>query len=99
MRGRATPSAELDEAAGYLALTLAEGGVAPGPSGNRKLAVACGPAGEEAFNVLGMLPGTTDEVVMVTAHYDHIGETPEGDDRIFNGANDNASGVAAMLAI
>jgi len=99
MRGRATPSAELDEAAEYLASTFASSGIASGPSGDRKLTVACGLGGEDAFNVLGVLPGTTDEVVMVTAHYDHIGEAPQGDDRIFNGANDNASGVAAMLAL
>ena len=36
---------------------------------------------------------------MVSAHYDHVGEAPSGDDRVFNGANDNASGVAAMLEI
>ena len=99
MRGRATPSAELDEAAQYLAVTLANSGIASGPSGSRKLTVACGPGGEDAFNVLGLLPGTSDEVVMVTAHYDHVGEAPQGDDRIFNGANDNASGVAAMLSL
>lgn len=99
MRGRATPSAELDEAAQYLAQTFASSGISSGPSGHRKLAVACGPRGEDAFNVLGMLPGTTDEVIMVTAHYDHVGETAEGDDRIFNGANDNASGVAAVLSL
>ncbi len=99
MRGRATPSAELDEAAQYLAVTMADAGLSPGPSGLRRLAVGCGPGGESAFNVLGILPGTTDEVVMVTAHYDHIGETTDGDDRVFNGANDNASGVAAMLSL
>lgn len=99
MRGRPTPSPELDEAAEYIAAVLADSGAAAGPSGARTLTVACGPGGEDASNVLGMLPGTTDEVVMVTAHYDHVGEAASGDDRIFNGANDNASGVAAMLAV
>lgn len=99
MRGRATPSPELDEAAHYLVETMANSGIAAGPSGARTLTVACGPGGEDAFNVIGLRPGTTDEVVMVTAHYDHVGEAPSGDDRIFNGANDNASGVAAMLAV
>jgi Zn-dependent M28 family amino/carboxypeptidase len=39
-----------------------------------------------------------DQIVIVSAHYDHVGvsEDPEGDD-IFNGANDDASGVAGML--
>jgi Zn-dependent M28 family amino/carboxypeptidase len=54
------------------------------------------------WNVLGLLPGgdprLRDEVVVYTAHYDHLGRgTPEGDDDIYNGAHDNASGVATML--
>ena len=37
---------------------------------------------------------------MISAHYDHIGVKRAGEgDRIFNGANDDASGVAAMLEI
>ena len=55
----------------------------------------------EARNVLGLLPGSdpeySDEVVIVGAHYDHLGREPDG--AIMNGANDNASGVAAMLEI
>lgn len=59
------------------------------------------PAG--LHNVAGVLPGTDpalrDQYVLVTAHYDHVGlETaPSAADRIFNGANDNASGVAGMI--
>ena len=53
-------------------------------------------------NVLGKLPGTSkkDELVIYTAHWDHIGVDPklEGD-KIFNGAMDNASGVATFLEI
>ncbi len=49
-------------------------------------------------NVLGMIPGTdlADEYVMIGAHYDGLGAF--GPD-IFNGATDNAAGVAAVLAI
>ncbi len=55
-------------------------------------------------NVLGMLPGSdpalADEVVVYTAHHDHLGTAESGDgDRIYNGARDNASGVATILAI
>jgi len=99
MRGRPTPSPELDEAARYIADTLDAAGVDPGPGGTRRLEVACGPAGETAADVLGVLPGDRPGTVLVTAHYDHVGEAPAGDDRVFNGANDNASGVAAMLEI
>jgi Zn-dependent M28 family amino/carboxypeptidase len=58
-------------------------------------------------NVLGILegsdPGLRDEVVIYTAHHDHlgVGEPNPADpgDRIYNGARDNASGVAMVLAI
>ena len=54
-----------------------------------------------AKNVVGMLPGTTypDETVLYTAHHDHlgIGEPDATGDRIFNGAVDNATGLAHLI--
>ncbi|MFO0981922.1 MAG: M20/M25/M40 family metallo-hydrolase [Planctomycetota bacterium] len=57
-------------------------------------------------NVIGMLPGRDPalarEAVIYTAHHDHLGvaaTAKPGADRIYNGAVDNASGVAGMLAI
>jgi Zn-dependent M28 family amino/carboxypeptidase len=49
-------------------------------------------------NLFGWLPGSdnVDKFIVVSAHYDHIGGSGK---RIFNGADDNASGVAAMLAL
>ncbi len=53
-----------------------------------------------AENVLGFIEGTDpvlkDEVIVVTAHYDHLGKL--GDD-IYNGADDNASGTSVILEI
>ncbi|WP_427963951.1 M28 family metallopeptidase [Altererythrobacter sp.] len=54
-------------------------------------------------NVIGILPGTDapDEYVMHTAHWDHLGHctpAPDGDD-ICNGAVDNATGTAALVAL
>ena len=53
-------------------------------------------------NVIGILPGTArpDEVVLYSAHWDHLGrcDAVKGDD-ICNGAVDNASGVAALVAM
>ena len=53
-------------------------------------------------NVVGVLPGTTraDEAVLYMAHWDHLGkhEGEEGDN-IYNGAVDNATGVAGILEI
>jgi hypothetical protein len=56
-------------------------------------------------NVIGILPGTDaalrEEWVVLTAHYDHVGVSPvpPGEDGIFNGADDNASGTAAVLEV
>ncbi|MEX0610242.1 MAG: M20/M25/M40 family metallo-hydrolase [Balneolaceae bacterium] len=55
----------------------------------------------ELFNVVGKIEGhLSDEIVIFSAHYDHIGvkTTSEGDS-IANGANDNASGVAAVIEL
>lgn len=50
-----------------------------------------------AVNVLGLIKGTehTDKYIILSAHYDHLGII---NDKIFNGADDNASGVAALFA-
>jgi len=54
------------------------------------------------WNVIGRLrggdPKLREEAIVFTAHYDHLGRgAPEGGDDIYNGAADNASGVATML--
>lgn len=56
------------------------------------------PGIENAANVLGLLPGTVQGLkpLVLTAHYDHLGMHG---DTIFYGADDNASGVAAMLEL
>lgn len=58
----------------------------------------------ESANVIGLLPGSDPvlarEYVLVMAHLDHLGTDPaRAGDRIFNGAIDNASGVATVLAV
>ncbi|HEX8428386.1 M20/M25/M40 family metallo-hydrolase [Hymenobacter sp.] len=58
----------------------------------------------EAQNVVGILPGQdkakAPEQVVFSAHYDHIGIQPAvAGDSIANGANDNASGTAAVVAL
>ena len=53
-------------------------------------------------NVIGLLEGSKmkNEYVIISAHYDHLGKKDVGEgDLIFNGANDNASGVAAVLML
>lgn len=58
--------------------------------------------GIEMSNILGVLEGKSkkDEFVIVSAHHDHLGVKKSGEgDRIFNGANDDASGVVGVLAL
>lgn len=60
--------------------------------------------GKPAFNIVGMIEGNDptlkEEVIIIGAHYDHIGNgRPVGDDTIANGANDNAAGTTAVLAL
>jgi len=54
------------------------------------------------FNIVGIIPGQSkpQEFVIFSAHYDHLGMIKTNErDRIANGADDNASGVAAVLAL
>ncbi|MDZ4114117.1 MAG: M20/M25/M40 family metallo-hydrolase [Brevundimonas sp.] len=56
-------------------------------------------------NIVAMLPGSdpsvADEVVIVLAHLDHVGisDDESAEDRISNGAMDNASGIATMIEV
>jgi len=47
-------------------------------------------------NVIGYIPGKSNNVIVVSAHYDHLGIVK---DKVFNGADDNASGTAGLLKI
>ncbi|HKQ61722.1 MAG TPA: M28 family peptidase [Candidatus Polarisedimenticolaceae bacterium] len=67
--------------------------------------VACELRRVETANVLGVLPGVAgplaEQLVVFSAHHDHLGVGPpdERGDSIYNGALDNASGVAQLLAV
>lgn len=54
---------------------------------------------EMLFNVCAIKKGKTDKIIAFGAHFDHIGEAENGDDKIFNGADDNASGTSAIIAL
>lgn len=56
----------------------------------------------EAANLVALIPGSSSrKVIVVTAHYDHVGvgRPDASGDSIYNGADDNASGTAAMLTL
>jgi len=63
-------------------------------------------ARKTSYNVVGVVRGRErpDEYFLYTAHWDHLGTKPAGDgsggeDRIFNGASDNATGVAGLIEL
>ncbi|NQV76119.1 MAG: M28 family peptidase [Bacteroidetes bacterium] len=47
-------------------------------------------------NLIGFVKGKTDNVIVISAHYDHVGVT---NSMIYNGADDNASGVSVLFGI
>jgi len=50
----------------------------------------------DGVNILGVVPGKKKETIVISAHYDHLGIR---NNTIYNGADDNASGTAALLAM
>lgn len=57
---------------------------------------------EDAANLVAFIPGSNSrKVIVMTAHYDHVGKgrPNSSGDSIFNGADDNASGTAALLTL
>ena len=55
------------------------------------------------YNVIGQIPGSNParagEVILLTAHLDHLGVRGNLEDKIYNGADDDASGVTAVLEL
>lgn len=107
MRGRATPSPELEEVADWIAGEFRNLGLEPGGDEGSYLQRYSVPdgSGATAPNVVGILPGSDPELrreyVVYSAHMDHVGvRSPGADgDSIYNGADDDASGTAAVLEI
>jgi hypothetical protein len=97
-RGPSTPGGE--KARAYIVSRFEEMGIAAPAMGRLQPFQATTRRGAvvNGVNVLGVIPGTRrgDRYIVVTAHYDHVGIA---DGQIHNGADDNASGVATMLAL
>jgi Zn-dependent M28 family amino/carboxypeptidase len=101
LEGRATPSRGLDVAAEYIAAQFRRAGLAAaGDDGYFQTGAV---DGKPARNVVGLLrgsdPALSDTYVILSAHYDHVGMRPTGDDKIYNGANDDGSGTVSVMEI
>ncbi len=101
--GRASASPELEKAARYVAAHFGAAGLEAGGT-DGYLQPFPFSFGDQSFNTIGLLRGSDPELqneyVVFSAHLDHLGVAHgRGGDSIFNGADDNASGIAAMLEI
>lgn len=99
MKGRTCPSPFCDVAAEYILTQLRAAGLATQVQTSEPSADT--PAQRNVIGVLkGRDPLLRDTYVLVTAHYDHVGEKMDASgDSVYNGANDNASSVAALIEI
>ena len=110
MQGRGSATKNEVVAANYIAGELKRYGIQPaGDNGGYiqtgQLPAGSGPHGATTtVNVVGMIKGSdparASEVILLTAHLDHLGIGPKvNGDAIYNGADDDASGVCAVLEI
>ena len=108
MQGRKAGSPGIEKAAKYIELQFSEIGLKPFENSSfRQSFKHINRRSEkkeelDLFNIIGLLEGTSlkEEFVVISAHYDHLGQIEGGKgDLVFNGANDNATGVAAMIML
>ncbi|WP_298780216.1 M28 family peptidase [uncultured Polaribacter sp.] len=107
MEGRGTGTAGIEKAAKYIENEFAKIGLSTfGDLENYRqtFTFKSRRSGEDitTSNIIGVLEGKSkkNEIVIVSAHYDHLGMKKDGEgDLIFNGANDDASGVAGVLIL
>jgi hypothetical protein len=111
LEGRATPSRGLDKAADYIAEQFKKAGLEPIEGSYFQTALVAAlplrnvPADAPATvrNVVGLLRGSDPVLrgtyIIVSGHYDHVGMAATGEDRIFNGANDDASGAVSVIEL
>lgn len=112
--GRNAGSADEKRATEFIARQFAAAGLSPaGDKGTYLQSFTFGEEARTSFNALGLLEGSDpelkDQLVVIGAHHDHVGNTVEknggqiggaaGDDGIWNGADDNGSGTTAVLAL
>lgn len=101
LKGRDTPSEGLDIAAAWIASQFEQFGLEPANKGSfYQLATF---REKPVRNVVGLLRGSDpklrDTYIILSAHYDHLGVREGEGDVIFNGANDDGSGVVSMLEL
>lgn len=105
LKGRAYKSEEIKLAREYIIENFQKVGLKPyGNSFEHKVSWHEQLDGnQEVTNIVGYIEGSDaklkDEFLVIGAHYDHVGYTADGDTVIYNGADDNASGVSGIIEL
>ncbi len=97
MKGREIGTPENDNAAKYIATLFKENNLEY-CTGNSYL-VPFEYNGKTAYNVCGIKKGKTDQYLGFSGHFDHIGTSKNTEDPIYNGADDDASGITTLVGI
>ncbi|MCJ8152576.1 M28 family peptidase [Chryseobacterium sp. SSA4.19] len=97
MKGREIGTPENDLAANYIAKLFKENKLEY-CTGNSYL-VPFSYKGQTVYNVCGVKKGKTDKYLGFSGHFDHIGTSKNPKDSIYNGADDDASGIATLVGI
>ena len=101
MEGRSADRPSMEKARAFIERRFRESGLAPFGKGYRQeftIKVRGKESGLPGVNFIGFVKGkkNPEKYIVVSAHYDHVGIE---DGQIYNGADDNASGTAALFAI
>jgi len=104
MQGRAAGTTNERDAAAYMASQFRKFGLEPGgdeDAGNKSYIQRIPVQSKATWNVIGILRGTQPgEAIMLSAHLDHLGVNNSlSGDKIYNGADDDASGCVAVLEL
>ncbi|MCF2221228.1 M28 family peptidase [Chryseobacterium sp. PS-8] len=97
MKGREIGTAENDNAANYIAKLFKENDLEY-CTGNSYL-VPFDYKGKTAYNVCGVKKGKSEKFLGFSGHFDHIGTSNNPQDNIYNGADDDASGITTLVGI
>ena len=98
MKGREIGTPENDNAANYIATLFKENNLEY-CTGNSYL-VPFDYKGKTAYNVCGIKKGKSQKTLGFSGHFDHIGVSKKGgEDIIYNGADDDASGITTLVGI
>lgn len=97
MKGREIGTVENDNAANYIAKLFKENNLEY-CTGNSYL-IPFDYKGKTAYNVCGVKKGKTDKYLGFSGHFDHIGTNNKSGDNIYNGADDDASGITTLVGI